>query len=209
MSRPKLLLASRSLRRAQLLRDAGYDFEVVETAFDDPAQPVAALDQSPPQHASQLALRKVQSIVEPGSGRWAALAADTIVIAADNDWLGQPATRQQAECMLERIINQTHRVVTAVALRSANDDRAEVFFDVVEVTLGAVDNLTRTQYLDSGAWRGKAGGYNLFELQNDWPFVVKGDPTTVVGLPMMKLVHHLSVRGVEPTIDVHSREQSR
>ena len=68
--------------------------------------------------------------------------------------------------------------------------------DVAHVRLGRVPEADLQAYLDSGDWRGKAGAYNLGELQGRWPMEVEGDPTTVVGLPMAKLVAHLRELGV-------------
>lgn len=54
--------------------------------------------------------------------------------------------------------------------------------------------------MDREAWRGKAGGYNLAEIEGRWPMEVCGDPTTVVGLPMQRLVpilHGLGVKGTD------------
>jgi len=204
---PTLILASRSPRRACLLRQAGYAFTVAEPPFaDPPAPPRPGPGEGPEQVAMQLAAAKARSLLEHRSANAVILAADTIVVVGEGErcsFLGQPQSRDQAQAMLDELLNATHRVITGVTLAGANGAREERFCDVAEVTFGAVDNQMRTSYLDSGCWRGKAGGYNVQELESTWPITVKGDRTTVIGLPMMKLVQALAAWSVHPASDVH------
>ena len=238
-----IVLASRSTRRALLLREAGYRFMQLAPPFHDPPQPLACSaggEAHPPPHvvAMDLALRKAQSLqtlllkrsassspdLSPGvppdwlsnqgthpGGEWSLrgdeyhlsqhdviLGADTVVVASDGELLGQPRDQDQARQILRRLIDTTHRVVTAVALVSPTEDRSEVFSDEARVHLGPVADGVLDAYLRSGQWCGKAGGYNLMELQGDWPFFVVDDPTTVIGLPMKKLGEHLSHWPVSP-----------
>jgi hypothetical protein len=70
--------------------------------------------------------------------------------------------------------------------------------DIAHVRLGHVPEPDLQAYLDSDDWRGKAGAYNLSELQHRWPLTVTGDPTTVVGLPMSWLMAALAGWSVHP-----------
>ncbi len=119
------------------------------------------------------------------------LAADTIVAGPNGDLLGQPATPREARDTLQSLIGQTHTVHTGVCLLGRDALEPCRFSDTSQVRLGHVTQDRLDAYTASDQWRGKAGGYNLFELQGRWPFTVTGDPTTVVGLPMLKLAHHL------------------
>ncbi len=195
----KLILASRSPRRALLLSEAGYRFTQADPPFEDPPHPEANGPVTPQELARQLAYQKAMSLmdhVEPGS---VILAADTLCVGHDGRLLGTPTTVQQARDIIEHFIHHTHTVITGVAL--LNDDRPEplTFADEAKVTLGELNEVQLQEYLDSEKWRGKAGGYNLFERQQaGWPLTVVGDPTTVVGLPMQKLVPKLHELGVQP-----------
>ncbi|MCX5662395.1 MAG: Maf family protein [Planctomycetota bacterium] len=96
-------------------------------------------------------------------------------------------------------MERSHDVVTGVALLGADDVQPERFADAAVVNMRRVAAGDLEEYLDSGQWRGKAGGYNLFDRQRaGWPMTVEGDPTTVVGLPMTALRAALARRGVAP-----------
>jgi len=208
-----LTLASRSPRRAQLLREAGYAFEQCDPAFDDPPIPAIHHGQSPADKAVELATRKALSVDATACGiapHTVLLAADTLCIAADGSLAGTPTTVDAARTMIESFVNTSHQVITAVALYplyspTPSPERSEgpdprAFADTARVTFEHVSRAQIDAYLDTGQWRGKAGGYNLFDRQRDgWPIRVHGDPTTVVGLPMVRLTRELAALGVHPT----------
>lgn len=183
-----LILASQSPRRAQLLREAGIAFEQHSPPFADPDQPPDHLrGHEAEQYATSLALQKARSMSEQRTDRSPILAADTICVAADARLVGKPADRVHAEQMLRRFVNSSHCVITGVTLL-VPDLEPTAFADTATVWFGQVTDDQLADYLDAGDWRGKAGGYNLFDRQAaGWPITVQGDPTTVVGLPMLRL----------------------
>jgi len=193
----ELLLASRSPRRAALLREAGYVIEQCDPPFDDPPNPQGDAHQTPQQLAANLAARKAFSL--PPSP-CVILAADTICTACNGGLLGTPTSRSEARTMIDSFVNNVHDVVTAVVLRPSQQGSEVTFVDTARVCFGSVNNDQSEAYLATNQWRGKAGGYNLFDRQADgWPIHVEGDPTTVVGLPMKKLVPALAKLGIYPT----------
>ena len=200
LSSPRLIVASRSARRARLLTEAGYTFEQMDPPYDDTG---AALDGDPIALAQRLAHAKCSSIIESNDLRVLAdvvcLCADTLVVAPDGRLFGQPVDRPDARRMLDSLIGQTHQVVTAVVLHCVRSRRERSFADVARVTIGSVATATLTAYLDSGRWRSKAGGYNLAEIDGHWSLGVDGDPTTVVGLPMAMLVPALADMSILPS----------
>lgn len=206
---PPLVLASRSPRRAALLRDAGYDFTALDPPFSDPPDPGRHDPQPEADAASQarmLAEAKARSLCQHNNlweeiaasrqtGSVLILAADTIVVDAAGRRLGQPADREQAAAMLQRLIDAEHQVVTGLCLLEAGPAgvvRQVSWADTARVRIGTVAAAGIEAYLDSGDWHGKAGAYNLAELRDRWPFQVEGDPTTVVGLPMVRLKQALA-----------------
>ena len=193
---PTIILASRSPRRAALLASAGYRFVQANPPFDDPPQPQLGSGQTPQSLVQELAVRKARSLINnkdlPSNQSALILAADTVLIAPNHTLLGQPQDRQDAQRMLSLLINATHQVHTGVALVDRIGQRSHEFTDTAVVQLGHVTDAQLTAYLDTQQWQGKAGGYNLFDLLDHWPFTVTGDPTTVVGLPMQKLTHYLT-----------------
>lgn len=209
-----LILASQSPRRAQLLRDAGFTFTQQSPPFADPDQPEAQQPHSLPEaerYAADLAKQKAVSMVHavPAGYHGLILAADTLCVSMspghEGTLIGKPRDQADARAMLLGFMNSAHAVVSGVALlevgappekaaarrdagRAANSREPTLLADTAVVTFGQVADVELDRYLDSTDWQGKAGGYNLFDRQQaGWPITVKGDPTTVVGLPMGKL----------------------
>ncbi len=187
MSAPeaRLILASSSPRRAALLREAGIAFEQVTPPFDDTH--VALAGAPPHRAAAALAFLKAATTADLHPGR-VALGADTIAVLGDQQ-IGKPNDREHAERLLRALFDRAHSVVSAVALvRAGEPEHVQVFHDTATVRIEAPGADDLRAYLDAGEWRGKAGGYNLAELQDRWRFEVRGDPTTVTGLPMRRLL---------------------
>ncbi len=194
-----LVLASRSPRRAQLLREAGYDFTQADPPFDDPPQPAAEPGCSAKDLAGQLAGQKALSLqdhIPPGA---VILAADTICVGQDGQLIGQPKDRQHAAEMIRHFTQNAHQVVTGVALLTDHLQAPLILVDQSTVVLETLNDVQLDEYLDTDQWQGKAGGYNLFDRQAaGWPIQVQGDPTTVVGLPMKQLIPALAGLSIRP-----------
>ena len=118
----RLVLASRSPRRADLLTSAGYDFEVVPADIDE-----RSLDgETPVEHVRRLAREKA-ALVARGYPTSIVLGADTVVVI-DGVALGKPADDADAAGMLRRLSGRTHDVLTGVALHTAHDQPARFAF---------------------------------------------------------------------------------
>jgi septum formation protein len=213
----ELILASKSPRRAELLRDAGLMFSQRTPLFDDPAQPVDHPE--PVAHAMDLAKQKALSLADEMQVGGVAspvllIAADTICVGVDGALIGQPRDKAHAREMIRSFAAATHDVVTGVALMVVDSQRSgglsqignneveqlAVFSDVVPVTFGKLGTDELERYLVSDQWQGKAGGYNLFDRQEaGWPISLPedSDPTTVVGLPMRILMKQLARLGID------------
>lgn len=171
----QLVLASGSPRRADLLRDAGIDFVAVP-----PLEPEPRYNGGPPDaYALWVAELKAAEVASRMPGR-TVLAADTIVV-----WRGQvfakPSSREEARSMLERLSNDTHQVVTAVALRE--DGRMASAVDRTSLRLRALTSDEIERYLDTGEPMDKAGAYALQGRAARFVTRVDGDRETVIGLP--------------------------
>jgi septum formation protein len=195
----RLVLASRSQRRAALLREAGFLFDQVNPPFDDPPNPAIHGRVTARDLASELAMKKAQSLKGTISSQRVILAADTICVGTGGELIGQPTNREEARAMIRGFVARDHDVVTGVAMLHTSDGHFICFADAATVTFGELADEQLDAYLDTHAWHGKAGGYNLYDRQRDgWPITVKGDPATVVGLPMQRLVRLLPQLGVKP-----------
>lgn len=183
-------LASRSPRRMSLLEAAGVHPRVEPTELDESSlRPGSVL---PELWVMALAYLKGRSVADRLRGesprsRGTVLAADTLCVHRDR-LLGQPRSEAEARRMLRLLQDDVHRTVTGVCLIDLASGRRRLFFDRATVHIGAVHDEQMESYVGSGAWRGKAGGYNLQDrLADDWPIECQGDPTTVMGLPMQRL----------------------
>ena len=189
---PRLILASQSPRRAQLLAEAGFVFEQRSPPFADPDQPPRHLrGHEAEDYAASLAKQKAMSLSGQADGKALILAADTICVDAAGDLVGKPCDRAHAADMIRSFIEAEHRVLTGVALLRAGSGNSviESFADAATVAFGSISDDQLDAYLATDDWQGKAGGYNLFDRQvAGWPIQVEGDPATVVGLPMRRLV---------------------
>lgn len=168
----KILLASASPRRKQLLGELGYDITVAAPLFDegqireeDPARLVAALAQG-----------KGRSIQAPQEALL--VAADTVV-AFDGAILGKPADAAEAKAMLRRLSGNTHQVYTGVYLRRGGKE--QVFTDCSQVTFRALSEQEIDAYVQSGSPMDKAGSYGIQET--DFVCEIQGSFNNIVGFP--------------------------
>ena len=190
--RPKLLLASNSPRRRELLIEAGFDFEVfapkVAERFD-----------------VDLTLRELTALNAMHKGLSAArahpkrvvLAADTLV-AIDHHILGKPKNKRDAVAMLQRLSGRAHEVCSAVFICRFASARSISFSEVShvhfrELSRAKIDNyFTRVDPLDkAGAYAAQGFGSKIIER-------IDGSYTNVVGLPMEKTIPALAEFGIEP-----------
>jgi septum formation protein len=175
-----LTLVSSSPQRAQLLRDEGYEFEVVSPALDEPSEKSPRL--TPAQHAQALAYYKAASVAEkyPNS---LLLGADTIVVA-NGKIFGKPADADDARRILSILTTTPHEVITGVALLAPADVHRVIADEVTRITMRPMEAAQLDAYLASGVWRGKAGGYGLQAGGDEFVESIDGSYSNVIGLPM-------------------------
>lgn len=173
----KLILASASPRRAHLLDQAGYRFDIEPADIDESTVPFT----SPSEYAQRLAVLKAETIATSCPDD-VILAADTIVALGERV-LGKPTDANHAREMLQLLSGTTQIVITGVCVM-----RKSAGFQLTTRVMSSVkmDALKPEQieaYIATGEWEGKAGGYGI---QDNDPFVkrVSGSHTNVVGLPM-------------------------
>jgi len=190
-----LTLASASPRRARLLREAGFVFEQVDPPFDDTAEDLS--HENPQQTVKLLAWRKAISASE-NIAEGVVLGADT-VLNLDGRLIGKPADVDEARAVLNELIGRVHEVITGVCLLDVETGEQDMFADHAKVKIGKLTEDVLESYLAGEAWRGKAGGYNLAELEDTWPFEIAGDRTTIIGLPMQRLIEALEDYSIHPS----------
>jgi len=173
----RLILASQSPRRRELLRRIWAEFEVIPSDVEETLEPGPIAEA-----VAGLALRKARAVAgRVGVG--VVLAADTVVVI-DGVLLGKPAGVEEARDMLVRLRGREHEVVTGVCVVDAGTGRAESTIAVSRVLMAAYPDATIAAYVASGAPFDKAGGYAIQDLDGGLVDGVMGSYTNVVGLPL-------------------------
>jgi septum formation protein len=187
----RIHLASHSPRRQELLRQLGVEFDVL-LLRNAPGRPPDVLEEArdgePPRHYVERIARTKASVGWERVGRrklppWPVLGADTEVVV-DDEVLGKPADAAQASAMLSRLAGRTHEVLTGVALRYED----EIVFAMSVSRVGFVA-LSRTQvanYVASGEWSDKAGGYAIQGRAAAFIEHIDGSYSGVMGLPLFE-----------------------
>jgi len=191
---PSLVLASASPRRAALLREYGYAFDVVPPPLDEPQSLKPGL--SPAQLAEALSYFKARSVAELRPASWV-LGGDTVV-ALDRRIFGKPVDRDDAREILLAVSGTTHHVITGVALIEPGGGRRTVGHDETAVTMRRLADEELEAYLDTGAWKGKAGAYGIQDHGDAFVTNLVGSFTNVVGFPMELVTRMLRERGIAP-----------
>src|SRR5262245_12617399 len=201
-----LVLASASPRRAELLRAAGFAFEVLAVDLDErahdgeaPADYVARLARDKAaaaiQRFEQRAQRSCHGPERAALDDLVVLGADTAVIV-DERILGKPRDDHDAAAMLAALSGRRHEVMTGVSLRSLAGERQLVEATGVYISVLTPDDIA--WYVASGEGRDKAGGYAIQGLASRFVTGVEGSYSNVVGLPIATvsaLLRELASRG--------------
>src|SRR5262249_9518957 len=150
----RLILASASPRRRQLLAEAGYDFEVDPSEVEEP-EPVPGTE--PGAYVSTLAWQKAAAVARR-RGTGLILAADT-ACAVDGQIINKPRDRIDAERMIRLQEGRDTEVLTGLCLYRAERHEWVGAVDLSVVWFRALDDAQRCGYLDTNRWHGKAGAY--------------------------------------------------
>ncbi len=191
MKKGKIILASKSPRRSQLLKWAEVEFEV-RVADTDESYPAGML---PEQVAIHIACNKAEYVkksLQPGNTNdidHTILAADTIVVL-DNKIIGKPYDREDAINTLSMLSGRTHRVITGVCILT--NEKKIVFAEQTEVEFFELLQNEMEYYIDNYKPYDKAGAYAIQE----WIGVtgiksINGDFYNVMGLPVSRVVKEL------------------
>lgn len=184
----KIILASESPRRRQLLEQIGFNFEAVPSQVDEDE----IIDKDPLINIQLLALRKAQEIANKGY-RGIIIGADTQILI-ENEIIGKPKDREDARRILLKLSGKSHKVVTGVAIIDTEVVSSETW---VEITIVKFRELTIDEieeYLDTGEFIGKAGAYGIQGRAAVFVESIEGCYFNVVGLPLAKLYVKLRMK---------------
>lgn len=179
----KIILASTSPRRQELLEGIGLIFETMSPDFDENIIGLtfsyAAIE--------EIALNKARSVFNNTEEPALIISADTVVVV-DNDVLGKPSDSKAAFAMLKRLNNNTHKVVTSIALMDTETKMEKIESTTSFVTFNNLSDETLISYIDNFSPLDKAGAYGIQELPDGFIQKVEGEYDNIVGLPTKTLI---------------------
>jgi septum formation protein len=188
MRGPRLVLASSSPRRRELLTMIGIAHEVIPADLDESYLP----GEMPLGHAERLARSKSEAVLRMCPDA-IVIGADTIVVI-DDEILGKPRDEAHAAAMLRQLSGRTHEVLTAVAVARAG--RIESSVEVVPVTFRALRDDEIDAYIATREPMDKAGAYGIQGYGSTIVRRIDGDFFAVMGLSLVRLVTLLARHGV-------------
>lgn len=174
----KIILASASPRRAELLRQLGLSFDTLPVDIDETPDP----DEGPGDYVRRLAREKAQAGYQrSGRSDLLVLGSDTTVVL-DNRILGKPDSDADARRMLQSLSGREHQVMTGVALATRHGVEARV--SVTDVRFRALDPREIDAYCATGEPMDKAGAYGIQGRGGVFVTAISGSYSAVVGLPL-------------------------
>lgn len=183
----KLILASASPRRAEILRNAGFDFEILPTRVDESVRQ----GESAKDYVCRLAEEKARAAmreIPANSDRDSAVivAADTTVVLG-SEILGKPTPAEDAGAMLRRLSGRTHEVLTGLAVLPLAGSEIQIAVETTRVTFAPMSGREIEDYVASGEAFDKAGAYAIQGRGGKFITRIEGCYFNVMGLPLARL----------------------
>jgi septum formation protein len=182
----RLILASTSPRRAEILRNGGFSFTVAASAVDETLIP----GESPSDLVQRLANAKAELAAARAVGPVIILAADTVV-TLEGRIFGKPRSSDDARHMLENLSGRTHAVLTGVTLIRLPDAERRTFVESTLVHFAQLSAEEITRYLATEEPHDKAGAYAIQGRAGRYIPSIEGDYFNVVGLPLAHVTQAL------------------
>jgi septum formation protein len=189
---PRFVLASGSPRRCQLLKKAGYEFEIIRPPDDEVSHDCLTIRELTAWNAARKALRIAQTLPDA-----VVLAADTLVTIEDRV-LGKPNDIEDAVRILRLLRGRGHEVWTAVSIRHAGRGKAHDFQEISRVHFCELSDRAIREYLAKVNPLDKAGAYAAQGHGTEIIERIEGSYSNVVGLPMEETARALRAFGVTP-----------
>ena len=185
---PKILLASASPRRAEILRTVNWPFEILPMDVDETRKG----DEDAATYVQRLAWAKAEAAARRSKGS-TIVAADTVVVI-NEQILGKPRDRDDARSMLRQLSGQWHQVLTGVALIDNATSESKVAYEITQVKFAVMSLDEIDWYVSTGEPMDKAGAYAIQGLGARFIEEIKGDYFNVVGLPVRLLYELFEVK---------------
>ncbi len=189
--RKKVILASGSPRRKELMDLTGLKYQVVSPSVDEKVLP----EETPKDHVERLALEKATSVAANHPDD-VVIGCDTIVILNGRDILGKPQNRKDAKQMLASLAGREHTVLSSVVAVWHKKSKQRLVTVESRVRMKMLEEWEMNWYVESGEPMDKAGGYAIQGKGAIFIEGIVGSHTNVIGLPLMETVMLLRSFGV-------------
>lgn len=189
----KIMLASASPRRRELLEQGGIPFTVIPSQAEE-----KITTEQPGQAVEELSYLKCSDIYEKSLGDVLVIGADTVV-ASEGKILGKPSSQKDAVKMLQSLQGREHEVYTGVTImaREGNENRKKTFHEKTKVVFYPMSDEEIRSYVNTGEPMDKAGAYGIQGKSAVFIKEISGDYNNVVGLPLARLYQELKNMGIE------------
>lgn len=180
----RIILASKSPRRQELLKSIVNDFDVIVSNADETFDPNLTLEEQ----SKQVSYNKAKTVFDETIGDRMVIGSDTIVIK-NHKLYGKPKDRKQAFLDLKELNNSIHQVVTSIVVMISINDECKILEDctVTNVYMDNISDDNIIRWIDSGKAMDKAGSYAIQDEFSKYIVKIDGDYNSVVGLPINKL----------------------
>ncbi len=196
----EILLASSSPRRKRLFKEITDKF-LTSSSFireEEIIEKLKSEGKSPTEIAEKIALEKTRT--NKCKDFRVIIGADTFVIV-NNEIIVKPRNKNDTRRILQKLSDKEHQVITGIAVINTQTDEESTDHDIAKVRIKKLKKQLIEKYIDEKKWEGKAGGYNIEEVESEFGAkVIKGDKDTVIGLPLNKLKELLKQAGLKDLI---------
>jgi septum formation protein len=189
--KPRLILASASPRRSELLRGLGLDFEVLPSSIEEKREPGEGAEE----YVARLARDKGRAIATQHPAAWV-ISADTVVYI-DGEILEKPGDKNEARAMLRQLSDRRHVVYSGVSLQNAESGYEDANVTTTTVQFVPLREDRIAWYVETGEPMDKAGAYAVQGIGAMFIRSVEGNYTNVVGLPLSTLVEMMERAGLK------------
>jgi len=186
----RIILASTSPRRKELLQSVGIQFEIVAPSSDESLLG----SENPKVYVLRLASEKALSVSLNLEGNFLVIGADTIVVV-DNEILGKPSNEEEARAMLSKISGREHNVLTAFCIAQPKNNVLHSEVVDTKVRVKTLEPQEIQGYIKTGEPMDKAGAYGIQGIGAFMIRGISGSYTNVVGLPIVEVLEALNKLG--------------
>jgi len=198
----RIILASTSPRRREILALLGLTFEVVPPDFVERSSESL----SPEEEVLGFSLGKAQSL--PQMEGSIVIASDTLIVV-DGEKIGKPRDHEDATRILSKLSGRCHEILTGLAVIGPNRQHSCTHLERVDVAMLPFSRTEIDKYLEVGESLDKAGAYSIQGLGSQLIASIRGDYLAAVGLPLQAIAIHLAALGVHSPVDVDGLYRER